>query len=65
VTDKLWKKFYEKEFGTKNTEQVVERMRKSLKSFKWIQLYEVIFYIPFFFKLSFLIIFFVRRSFLF
>ncbi|XP_062151188.1 uncharacterized protein LOC133859696 [Alnus glutinosa] len=40
VTDKLWKKFYEKEFGTKNTEQVVERMRKSLKSFKWIQLYE-------------------------
>lgn len=40
VTDKLWKKFYEKQFGTKSTEQVVERMRKSLKSFKWIQLYE-------------------------
>ncbi|KAB9055689.1 hypothetical protein FH972_026943 [Carpinus fangiana] len=40
ATDKLWKKFYEKQFGAKNTEQVVERMRKSSKAFKWIQLYE-------------------------
>ncbi|XP_041005177.1 uncharacterized protein LOC121250217 isoform X1 [Juglans microcarpa x Juglans regia] len=40
VTDKLWKKFYEKQFGTRNTEKVVERMAKSLKSYKWIRLYE-------------------------
>ncbi|XP_042975065.1 uncharacterized protein LOC122306672 isoform X1 [Carya illinoinensis] len=40
VTDKLWKKFYEKQFGAKNTEHVVERMAKSLKSYKWIDLYE-------------------------
>ncbi|KAF5458582.1 hypothetical protein F2P56_022603 [Juglans regia] len=40
VTDKLWKKFYEKQFGAKNTVHVVERMAKSLKSYKWIHLYE-------------------------
>lgn len=40
VTDNLWKKFYEKQFGARNTEQVVERIRKGSKSYKWIQLYE-------------------------
>ncbi|KAL0002190.1 hypothetical protein SO802_015971 [Lithocarpus litseifolius] len=40
VTDNLWKKFYEKQFGKEKTEEVVRRMVKSKMTFKWIQLYE-------------------------
>uniref|UniRef100_F6H555 Elongin-A n=1 Tax=Vitis vinifera TaxID=29760 RepID=F6H555_VITVI len=40
VTDKLWKKFYEKEFGVKSTNLVVERMKLKKVSFKWSKLYE-------------------------
>lgn len=40
VTDKLWKNFYQAEFGVESTNVVVERMRKRKVSFKWKQLYE-------------------------
>ncbi|XP_042489680.1 uncharacterized protein LOC122069681 [Macadamia integrifolia] len=40
VTDNLWKKFYEKQFGTKSTDIVIERMKQKKLSFKWKQLYE-------------------------
>ncbi|KAJ1441396.1 hypothetical protein SESBI_01541 [Sesbania bispinosa] len=40
VTDKLWKKFFEKQFGTNSTNEVIKRMREKRVSFKWMQLYE-------------------------
>ncbi|KAF7815763.1 transcription elongation factor B polypeptide 3 [Senna tora] len=40
VTDKLWKIFFEKQFGTNSTNQVIKRMRDKKVSYKWIQLYE-------------------------
>ncbi|KAK4275523.1 hypothetical protein QN277_018591 [Acacia crassicarpa] len=40
ITDKLWKRFFEKEFGTHCTSQVVKRMKDKRVSYKWIQLYE-------------------------
>ncbi|XP_054817326.1 uncharacterized protein LOC129317037 isoform X1 [Prosopis cineraria] len=40
ITDKLWKRFFEKEFGTHCTSQVVKRMKDKKVSYKWIQLYE-------------------------
>ncbi|CAH9091119.1 unnamed protein product [Cuscuta epithymum] len=40
VTNKLWKKFYEREFGEKSTNQVVEKMKQKRCTFKWRQLYE-------------------------
>lgn len=40
VTDKLWKKFYETEFGAKSANLVVERMKCKSVSFEWKQLYE-------------------------
>lgn len=40
VTDKLWKKFYERQFGRENTNIVSERMQKKKVAFRWIQLYE-------------------------
>ncbi|XP_024023408.1 uncharacterized protein LOC112092188 [Morus notabilis] len=40
VTDKLWKKIYEKEFGVANAKLVVERMEKRNVRHKWIKLYE-------------------------
>lgn len=43
VTDKLWKKIYEKEFGVANAKLVVERMEKRNVRHKWIKLYEVCF----------------------
>ena len=63
MTDNLWKKFYEKQFGKEKTEEVVRRMVKSKRTFKWIQLYEVIFYISLL-RLIFFIVPIVRRSFL-
>lgn len=41
VTDKLWKKFYEAEFGAKSVEVVVERVKKFKVTFNWRQLYQV------------------------
>ncbi|KAM7468329.1 hypothetical protein LguiB_015891 [Lonicera macranthoides] len=40
VTDKLWKKFYEQQFGDKSTSVVVERMKEKKVVYKWKQLYE-------------------------
>ncbi|KNA17359.1 hypothetical protein SOVF_080700 [Spinacia oleracea] len=40
VTDKLWKKFYEAEFGAKSVEVVVERVKKFKVTFNWRQLYQ-------------------------
>ncbi|KAI3983438.1 hypothetical protein MKX01_038858 [Papaver californicum] len=40
VTDKLWRKFYEKHFGAESTKTLIERMNKRKVSFKWMQLYE-------------------------
>lgn len=40
VTNKLWKKFYELEFGVKNANLVVERMKENNAFFNWRQLYE-------------------------
>ncbi|KAJ4832365.1 hypothetical protein Tsubulata_035168, partial [Turnera subulata] len=40
ITDKLWLRFYEKQFGEKNTNIVVERMRRTKVLFTWRELYE-------------------------
>ncbi|KAG6752944.1 hypothetical protein POTOM_042985 [Populus tomentosa] len=40
VTDKLWKTFYEKQFGERSTDLVIQRMRQKKVSFRWLQLYE-------------------------
>ncbi|XP_015082979.1 uncharacterized protein LOC107026510 [Solanum pennellii] len=40
VTDRLWKRFYQIEFGDKSINQVVERMKQVKVTFKWKQLYE-------------------------
>ena len=40
VTDQLWKKFYEREFGVSKANVVVQRMREKKVSFKWVILYE-------------------------
>ncbi|KAK7305040.1 hypothetical protein VNO77_42939 [Canavalia gladiata] len=40
VTDKLWKKFFEKQFGATCTNEVIRRMKAKRVSFKWNQLYE-------------------------
>lgn len=41
VTDKLWKKFYERQFGANSTNLVCERMTQKKVLFKWKLLYEV------------------------
>ena len=40
LTDKLWKNFFEKQFGTNSTNEVIKRMKEKKVSFKWVQLYE-------------------------
>lgn len=40
VTDKLWRKFYEKHFGAESTKSLIERMNRKKVTFKWMQLYE-------------------------
>ncbi|KAL6538259.1 hypothetical protein OROGR_012247 [Orobanche gracilis] len=40
VTDKLWKKFYNLQFGVDSTNIAIERMRKRKVTYKWRQLYE-------------------------
>ena len=42
VTNKLWKKFFERQFGAESAELVVERMKKRRVEFKWRELYKVI-----------------------
>lgn len=54
MTDELWMKFYKKDFGEKNFNLVIERMKKKKVAFRWKQLYEVIFsYMIFFFFVFF------------
>lgn len=45
VTDKLWKKFFEKQFGTNSTDEVIKRMKEKRVSFRWMQLFEVTFFL--------------------
>ncbi|KAL4352409.1 hypothetical protein GQ457_06G042630 [Hibiscus cannabinus] len=40
VTDKLWKNFYELQFGRESMKVVIERMKLKKVSFRWRQLYE-------------------------
>jgi len=40
ITDKLWKKFFEKQFGINCTNEVVKKMKEKGVSFTWLQLYE-------------------------
>lgn len=40
VTDKLWKRFYERQFGETNTNLAIERMRRCKASFRWKDLYD-------------------------
>lgn len=40
VTDRLWKRFYQIEFGEKSFNQVIERMKQRKVTFKWKKLYE-------------------------
>ncbi|KAL6125615.1 hypothetical protein ACLB2K_073671 [Fragaria x ananassa] len=40
VTDKLWKSFYEREFGTESTESVSQIMKEWNLKFKWSELYQ-------------------------
>lgn len=40
VTDQLWFQFYEKKFGTRNTNDVVELMKTKNRKFLWKQLYK-------------------------
>ncbi|MBA0683221.1 hypothetical protein Goari_024893 [Gossypium aridum] len=40
VTDKLWKNFYELQFGRESMKIVIERMKLKKVSFRWRQLYE-------------------------
>jgi elongin-A len=40
ITDMLWKKFYEREFGVERANVLVQRMTKNKVIFKWKALYE-------------------------
>ncbi|KAF3324257.1 transcription elongation factor B polypeptide 3 [Carex littledalei] len=40
VTDKLWKRFYEMEFGVDNANMIIERMNRKQVQFTWKRLYE-------------------------
>ena len=40
VTDKLWKKFYERKFGVQNANVVTQRMKERKVWHKWVALYE-------------------------
>ncbi|KAK9911489.1 hypothetical protein M0R45_035397 [Rubus argutus] len=39
VTDKLWKRFYETEFGIKSTELLIEVMKEANLTLKWSEMY--------------------------
>ncbi|KAK4777398.1 hypothetical protein SAY87_017585 [Trapa incisa] len=40
ITDKLWKKFYERQFGSESVDLVLKRMKEKNVSFKWAKLYQ-------------------------
>ncbi|VVB03156.1 unnamed protein product [Arabis nemorensis] len=40
VTDKFWKRFYEKQYGLMNLNAVMEKMKRNKVDFKWRELYE-------------------------
>ncbi|XP_024177828.1 uncharacterized protein LOC112183711 [Rosa chinensis] len=40
TTDKLWKRFFERDFGGKTTDEVIQKMKIKKMSFKWSELYE-------------------------
>ncbi|XP_024190317.1 uncharacterized protein LOC112194300 [Rosa chinensis] len=40
ITDKLWKKFFERDFGSKATDEVIEEMKIRKVSSKWSELYQ-------------------------
>ncbi|KAM5578978.1 hypothetical protein ABKV19_008992 [Rosa sericea] len=40
ITDKLWKKFFETEFGVKATDEATQKMKIKKVSFKWSELYQ-------------------------
>ncbi|XP_008807727.2 uncharacterized protein LOC103720002 [Phoenix dactylifera] len=40
VTDDLWKRFYENQFGVDNTNNVIRKMKQKRIVFKWRRLYE-------------------------
>lgn len=40
ITDQLWRKFFEKQFGINCTNEVVKKMKEKRVSFTWLQLYE-------------------------
>ncbi|XP_010524075.1 PREDICTED: elongin-A-like [Tarenaya hassleriana] len=40
ITNKLWKRFYEKQFGYQKMNVVIERMKRNRVTFKWRHLYE-------------------------
>ncbi|RRT64965.1 hypothetical protein B296_00041431, partial [Ensete ventricosum] len=41
VTDALWKRFYEQQFGVESANTVIKRMKQKKVVFKWRQLFEV------------------------
>ncbi|KAM5556086.1 hypothetical protein ABKV19_023796 [Rosa sericea] len=40
ITNKLWKRFFEREFGGKATDEVIQKMKIKKMSFKWSELYQ-------------------------
>ncbi|XP_061999461.1 uncharacterized protein LOC133716822 [Rosa rugosa] len=40
ITNKLWKRFFERDFGGKATDEVIQKMKIKKMSFKWSELYE-------------------------
>lgn len=40
ITDKLWKRFFEMEFGIKAADEVIEKMKRKKVTFKWLALYQ-------------------------
>lgn len=44
VTDKLWRKFYEKQFGVESANAEIKVMRQKKRTIKWKQLYQVGFF---------------------
>lgn len=46
VTNKFWKRFYKKQYGEENLNEVMEKMKRKKVNFKWRELYEVVFFFP-------------------
>lgn len=43
MTDALWKRFYEQQFGVESANTVIKRMKQKKIVFKWRQLFEVLY----------------------